>query len=116
MEAEVFKRLKSEPSEALQARLIRDRAKGRCEFEWYDDFEKHRCRELHNEPALDFKGRVQLCLMPLSGLGDGRIVNLKCLCQKHAYEVLERMASSINYKKKQLLKPNKDQTDLFGMG
>lgn len=110
---EIYKREKGEPSEHLAARLIQQRARGRCEFEWYKDQQKFRCRELHKEPALGFKGIVQLHLMPVGALGDGRIANLRCLCQKHAYEILERACVAIGAGKKPVKHNNENQTTLL---
>jgi hypothetical protein len=92
---EEFKREKGEPQDVLAARIIRTRAQGRCEHEWYEGLTKHRCRELHGEQALSFKGVVHLTPMPINGLKSSRVADFRVLCQRHAYQMLERITQSI---------------------
>lgn len=110
---EVFKRGKNEPLERLRTRLISERAKGRCEWEEHEGMGIKRCRELDGEPAIDFKGYVQLHLMPLRGATDGRIANLRCLCQRHAWELYNGLAQGVGYVNKRPQKADKNQVTLL---
>lgn len=112
---EDFKRLKGEHVDILTTRIIRDRAKGRCEFEWWDHGTKLRCGEHEGEKANHFKGFVKLQLMPVNGLLDHRIASQKVYCQKHAYNLLAEITKSHAVKGTRT-KPNKDQTSLFAQG
>lgn len=113
---EPLKRQKGEPLEALNTRIIQDRAKGRCEFTWYENHVQRRCTELQGERAQSFAGIVSLIPMPTNGLLDRRVSSLKAYCQRHAYELLGEMRSACapNGTRK---KADREQVDLFmGMG
>jgi hypothetical protein len=109
-----FKRLKGEPLEALNTRIVNDRAKGRCEFTWYENHIQKRCTELHGERAQSFSGVVSLIPMPVNGLLDSRVSSLKAYCQKHAYALLEEMRKSIGCAGKKSSTASRFQVDLFG--
>jgi hypothetical protein len=103
---EELKRQKGEHQDHLTARIIRERAKGRCEFTWYekDEVEAKRCRELHGEPALGFQGYVQLILMPIRDLKDTRLANQRAVCQRHAYQILSSLGQGVQYRPKKKAK------------
>ncbi len=114
METQELTRIKGEKYDALTTRIIRDRAKGRCEYEWWESSLKYRCRELHAEKAIHFQGVVQLQLMPTAGLLDRRVSNLKAYCQRHAYELLKSMSdANATTGRGARTKADKNQTSLF---
>lgn len=111
-----FKRQKGEPLESLNSRIIKERAKGRCEFTWYEAHIQKRCTELHGEKAQSFSGIVSLIPMPVNGLLDTRVSSLKAYCQRHAYELLEEMKKACAPKPTRK-KVDREQVDLFmGVG
>lgn len=108
---ETFKRQKGEPNEALTARIIKERAKGRCEFTWYEDHVQRRCTELHGEKAQSFSGVVSLIPMPVNGLLDTRVSSLKAYCQKHAYQLLAELGNACQPRLKK--EKSREQVDMF---
>lgn len=111
-----FKREKGEPLDVLAVRIIKTRAQGRCEYEWYENDVKHRCVELHGEAGIGFKGTVHLALMPTHGLKDNRVAYLKVYCQRHAYKLLEQITNNITAGVsglKRQRESDQNQTNLF---
>lgn len=108
-----FEKQKGEKPDQLTARIIKERAKGRCEYTWYQNDTWHRCRELHGEPAINFNGFVHLQLMPTAGLNDRRVSNLKVYCQKHAYQLLASIAANVTGVVKRNKETNPAQVGMF---
>jgi hypothetical protein len=68
---------------------------------------------MQGKPGIKLKGYVQLTLMPVGDIKDARIVNLRAVCQRHAYEITDRLPAGALAKRKTIAK-NKGQTSMFG--